>query len=95
MSAALASDLRAAPVEAPAQRPRLPAEYLGRARQFRQRLIASSTVCTATLDRITGKTLRRYNRTPIPRPGALTDLARAWRYDLPEYGRLDLQIEPG
>lgn len=49
MSAALASDLRAAPVEAPAQRPRLPAEYLGRARQFRQRLIASSTVCTATL----------------------------------------------
>jgi hypothetical protein len=47
------------------------------------------------IDRITGPTLARRQRHPVPRPEQLQDVARQWRTELPELGRLDLHIDCG
>ena len=77
---------------APPRAPPVPAEYLGRARELRARLIAASDQCSAAIDAAAARALRRHHRSAVPRPDDLVDLARAWRHQLPASGRLDLSI---
>jgi hypothetical protein len=76
MSAALAEQQTNAPAICV---PAVPAEYIGRARELRARLIAASDTCSAAIDAATARALRRHHRSPVPRLDDLVDLARAWR----------------
>jgi hypothetical protein len=81
MSASLASppSWRPGPVDA---------QFLGQARALRDRLKATSAMCSRLIDAISLPAVKRAKRHPIPRREQLTDIARRWSC-MPALGLLD------
>jgi hypothetical protein len=73
----------------------VPTLFRGRARSLRDRLMADDIEASRIIDEVTAKAVARYKRHPIPRPSTLADLARAWRQQMPPFGRLNLEVALG
>jgi hypothetical protein len=86
-----ATPLAPHPTPAP-PRPKVPAEYVGRARALRNRFLEADRTATRAIDAATDRLRLRWQRHPVPRPDDLRDAARAWRLSLPDVGRLELSI---
>jgi hypothetical protein len=72
------------PREAPAAERRVPSEFVGRARQFRQAVLAADTAIAAGLPGLLGPLQARLNRKPTLRPAMVVDLIRRWPEVIPD-----------
>jgi hypothetical protein len=71
----------------------VPPEFSGRPRALRERLRATDLRCSALVGRVLAPLIERKRRSPIPRPEMMAGVARAWRVDMPAFGRLDLHVQ--
>jgi hypothetical protein len=58
---------------------RVPAEFMGRARDLRRRIAASEGSVEPAMHRLLAPIARRLQHNPTIRPGTLTDVQSAWR----------------
>ena len=74
--------------------PRVPAEFVGRARVLRDAIVAedepTGRLVTALMAPLPDRIKRRCN--PIPRAATLKAVAHAWRHDMPPKSRLALDV---
>jgi hypothetical protein len=74
--------------------PKVPPEFTGLARMFRDRIAAEDRPGGEGMGRLTAEVRARIRRgNPIPRADALAGLAHGWRNRLPPLSRLDLEID--
>jgi hypothetical protein len=66
----------------------VPREFIGRARQFRERILAADGLVMPVLDRLYDPLAERARRNPRPRPELIAAASRAWAMQMPEFGRL-------
>lgn len=71
---------------------RVPFEYLGRGRCFREKLAVADDRATGTMISIFTSLARRADRSPIPRCELLTGAERRWLREMPAFGLLDSKI---
>lgn len=69
----------------------VPREFLGRARQFRDRVLAADAMTTAVLDRVYDPLALRARRNPRPRPELIAAASRTWALEMPDFGRLGVR----
>jgi hypothetical protein len=69
-----------------------PRQFVGQARALRAAIAAEDTAATATIERLIRPLYTRAQRHPVPRPGELAGVARAWREVIPAGGRLALYV---
>lgn len=74
-------------------RSRVPYEFVGRARVFRDRVLATNEPTLDAIKRIYGILAVRARRSPIPRKELLREATTAWKRNIPDFGRLDRQID--
>jgi hypothetical protein len=76
---------------------RVPAEFQGKARVFRDRIVAADTVVVDVSKRIEKMVNDRYrlSRSLKLRPEMLIDIARDWKTRIPAFGRINLKTTPG
>lgn len=76
---------------------RVPAEFQGKARVFRDRIVAADTVVVDVSKRIEKMVNDRYRRSRSLklRPEMLIDIARDWKTRIPAFGRINLKTTPG
>jgi hypothetical protein len=72
---------------------RVPYEFIGRARVFRDHALAVNKPTLDAIERIYGILAARARRSPIPRKDLLQEAATAWRREIPEFGMLNREIE--
>jgi len=72
---------------------RVPYEFIGRARVFRDRALAVNKPTLDAIERIYGQLAARARRSPIPRKDLLQEAATAWRREIPNFGMLNREIE--
>jgi hypothetical protein len=80
-------------VRADHTRSRVPFEFVGRARVFCDRALSTNEPTLEAIKRIYGILAARARRSPIPRKELLVEAATAWRREIPDFGKLDRQIE--
>jgi hypothetical protein len=71
----------------------IPREHLGRARAWRNELKAEDETAANRCIGIAESIRARLARGSVPKREALNEAARAWRDDVPSFGRLKLEIE--
>jgi hypothetical protein len=71
---------------------RVPAEFVGRARDLRRRLAATEVILEPAMHRALAPLQRRLQRHPIIRKETLIDAIRAW-HALPAFGRIRSSID--
>ena len=74
-------------------RSRVPFEFVGRARVFRDRVLATNEPTLEAIKRIYQTLAVRARRSPLPRKELLRAATAAWKRDIPDFGRLDRQID--
>jgi hypothetical protein len=72
---------------------RIPAEFLGRGRSFRNRIINADDQAVRTMTRVFSPLARRAERSSVPRRELLQGAARHWRQQMPADGFLDSNIQ--
>jgi len=72
---------------------RVPYEFVGRARVFRDRALAVNKPTLDAVEGIYSILAARARRSPIPRKELLQEAATAWRREIPEFGMLERKIE--
>jgi hypothetical protein len=71
---------------------RVPAEFIGRARDLRRRLVAIEAVAEPAMHHALAPLQRRLQRHPVIRTDTLIDAIRAW-HALPAFGRIRSSID--
>jgi hypothetical protein len=77
----------------PEQMAIVPAEFVGKARALRSRLLAIDLATGPAIDMITKPVVERWRRHPVPRAETLAGLARIWPLHIPSFGLLDRAID--
>ena len=72
---------------------RVPYEFVGRARVFRDRALIANKPTLDAIERIYGILAARARQSPIPRKELLQEAATAWRREIPGFGMLERKIE--
>jgi hypothetical protein len=70
----------------------VPREFIGRARQFRDRVIAADNAVRTFLMQVRARRIARRQHSPVERPDVLIDLARSWKTTMPA-GRISLKVD--
>ena len=70
----------------------VPAEFIGKARQFRSAVVAAHPRAVAAMDRIVLPLRGRHYGRQVPSPTAFARVAENWRAQVPAAGRLSLTI---
>lgn len=74
------------------ERPPIPAEYTGLARDFRRRVLATDDVANAAIDRVTQPLRERLERKPALRPEMVRPAVAAWEAAMPATFRIDREV---
>ena len=74
-----------------ASRPRVPMEYIGRARLLREAVASEDQSSGEMMQSFVDRVMARYHRSKIPRVDTLVGIARAWQHDVPARGRLAIE----
>ena len=70
----------------------MPAEFVGKARAFRSRIADADAVAIQIIQQTTQQLIERQRRHPVPRTDTLASIARAWRVQVPAFGRASQEI---
>ncbi len=72
---------------------RVPSEFIGRARVFCESVSDDEAAVATVADRILAPLKARFRRHATPRKTLCQDVARQWREELPQFGRLGLSVQ--
>jgi hypothetical protein len=72
---------------------RVPAQFVGLARQFRDRVSIEDIPAGGLVTELAGRAMARFKRNSIPRLDMITGIASEWRDRMPQFSRLRLQAD--
>jgi hypothetical protein len=72
---------------------RVPFEFLGLGRRFRDQIADADDNAVRTMIGVFTPLARRADRSAVPRPESLQDAVRTWRQKMPSLGLLDSKVE--